>query len=122
MTEDTQPYEDLMAAIVIQAAGDFVDAYHAGLITNDNKLNMAAVRVAIYDNQKKRCPFPRGMDSTDIQTALSFFFTEGVLEKAIPPDWDIDANGLRNALVRSAKAGRKICSYYGYDKNKRDDY
>ena len=122
MIEDTQPYEDLMAAIVIQAAGDFVDAYHAGLITNDNKLNMAAVRVAIYDNQKRRCRFPKWMDCTDIQTALSFFFTEGVLEKVIPCDWNIDANGLRDALVRSAKSGRKICSYYGYDKNKRDDY
>ena len=111
---DDRPYENLLAAIVIQAAGDFVDAYQAGLITHDNEIDVQAMRQMIIDNQKRRCRFPKWMDCVDVQTAVVFLFGGNLLEQALPPSWKIDAEALREQVIKSAKSGRRLSSYFCY--------
>lgn len=114
MIDDRKPYEDLLAAIVIQAAGDYCDAYNAGLITEDDKLNIEKMRQMIYDKRKHRCRFPKWMDSVDIQTAVLFLFHSDYLEETIPARWNIDADSLRQAVRTAARQGRRISSYFVY--------
>lgn len=114
MLEDLSPHENLLAAIIIQAAGDFVDAYQVGLIDEDNTVNIDAMRRLILDNRAKRCRFPKWMDATDVQSAIVFLFKSDLLEQTIPARWRVDADAIRAAVVQAARDGRRISSYFVY--------
>ena len=107
-------YENLLAAIVIQAAGDFIDAYQVGLINEDNEINAETMKKMIYDNRKRRCRFPKWMDSTDVRTAIVFLFYGDLLEETLHPSWNISAAALRKQIVQCAKDGRRVSSYFCY--------
>ena len=68
-------YENLLAAIVIQAAGDFIDAYQVGLINEDNEIDVEAMKRMIHENRKirkslkKRCGHPKAEHGKDIKNA-----------------------------------------------------
>ena len=111
---DDRPYENLLAAIVIQAAGDFVDAYQVGLINDDNEIDVRTMQQMIYDNRKRRCRFPKWMDSTDVRTAVVFLFSGTWLEDTLPPRWDISADALRKQIVECARTGRRMSSFFCY--------
>lgn len=107
-------YENLLAAIVIQAAGDFIDAYQVGLINDDNEIDVEAMKRMIHENRKRRCRFPKWMDSTDVRTAIVFLFSGDLLEETLPPSWNISADALRRQIVQCAKDGRRVSSYFCY--------
>ncbi len=107
-------YENLLAAIVIQAAGDFIDAYQVGLINEDNEIDVEAMKKMIHENRKRRCRFTKCMDSTDVRTAIVFLFYGDLLEETLPPSWNISAYALRKQIVQCAKDGRRVSSYFCY--------
>jgi hypothetical protein len=38
----------------------------------------------IHENRKRRCRFPKWMDSTDVRTAIVFLFYGDLLEETLP--------------------------------------
>lgn len=114
MIDDQKPYEDLLAAIVIQAAGDFIDAYQVGLINDRNEINVKVMKRMIHENRKRRCRFPKWMDSTDVRTAVVFLFSGTLLEDTLPPRWNISADALRRQIIECARSGRRVSSYFCY--------
>lgn len=114
MLEDLSPHENLLAAIIIQAAGDFVDAYQAGLIDDDCNVNIEAVKRMIFNHRKRRCRFPKWMDSTDIKSVVVFLFERDYLECVIPQRWKIEADAIRRSVIKAARDGRRISSFFVY--------
>lgn len=112
--DDLSPHENLLAAVIIQAAGDFVDAYQAGLIGRDMTVSVDAMREMINANRARRCRFPKWMDATDVQSAVIFLFDGDYLEQMIPARWHVDADAIRVAVITSARNGRRISSYFSY--------
>ncbi len=115
LREELRPYDQLLAAIIVQAAGDFCDAYTAGLIAEDNTVNTPALQEMIVVNRFKRCTFPKWMQSIDITTSVTFLFEGDTLENILPEDWNIGADALRDFILQKAKAGERISSYFVYE-------
>lgn len=109
-------YDYVLTAIIVQAAGDFVDAYMSGLINDDCTVNIDAMREMIAKHSKKRNRFPRWMEAPDIQSAVTFLFEDNFLESIIPADWRIDAATLRKHIIAHAKSGRRIDNFFNYEK------
>ena len=114
MLDDLSPSENLLAAVIIQAAGDYVDAYAAGLINDNNQVDIPAVQRMIINHRKRRCRFPKWMDSTDIKSAVVFLFASDYLESLIPTRWSVDADAIRQSVINAAREGRRISSYFVY--------
>lgn len=109
-------YDYVLTAVIVQAAGDFVDAYMSGLINEDCTPNLEAIRAMIEKNRTKRNRFPRWMEASDIQSAATFLFDGQLLESVIPADWSIDAPTIRKYVLAHAKDGRRIDNFFNYEK------
>ena len=115
--EDSTYVEKLLVAIIVQAASDFTDAYRVGLIDpSDYSADISAIkhRVEAKRKEKSRHLFPRWMCTNDIVTSVYFIFEPGILEGIIPSKWAVDAEKIREVIVKAAKSGRTISNHFCY--------
>lgn len=111
----TSDVEKLLVAIIVQAASDFVDSYLVGLIDEEtNRPNIPAIHRRILVNRRERHTFPRWMSSNDVLSSSYFLFCPGILEGIIPSSWDVDADTIREGIIKTAKRGERMHHNFCY--------
>ena len=115
LQHELRPYDQLLAATIVQAASDFCEAYIAGLIDADNTVDTEALQRLAKANRHKRWRFPTWMHAHDISTAARLLFAGDTLDELLPGDWNIGADAIRHAVLRKAQAGERVSNYFVYE-------
>lgn len=106
-----------MAAIIAQAAVDYVECRCQGLIGSDNKVNKARVMKLSENLDRLRNPMPKWMDITDVYSCLSFLFEDNTLEDYIPSCWLTTSDAIRVAVKAAGDEGRPINHFFSIDRD-----
>lgn len=109
MDIDDTAFSELVSAIIVQAAMDFAEAYKLGLIEEGScSVKSEAIVERLQGCYAERCPFPKWLEPSDIYSASWFLFKSEALDEIIPAGWPISPDAVRRAIVKAAKAGKRI--------------
>ena len=103
-TADERALNDLVSAIIVQAARDYIDARRAGLITRGGKVNEPALRRMMQCKYPSRAPLPKWMEPPDVFSCVWFLYSEAMLD-IMPHKWSVNADAIRTAVATAAELG-----------------
>ena len=106
--EDTTAFYELVGAIIVQAAIDFVDAYKSGIIYGHHTIDSDRMQRIIQKHYPSRCPLPKWMEPSDVYSCVSFFFLSAALEDIIPTGWEVSPDAVRSAVIEAAQSGAEM--------------
>ena len=100
-TADERALNDLVSAIIAQAARDYIDARRAGLITRGGEVDEPALRRMMQRNYPSRAPLPKWMEPPDIFSCVWFLYSEAMLD-IMPHKWNVNPDAIRTAVAIAA--------------------
>ena len=111
---DDKAFCDLVSAIVVQAAIDWVEAHKCGLINTDNTVNSLALEDFLRNAYPSRCPLPKWMEPHDIYSAAAFLFSSP-LDEIIPEGWQVSPDSVRRAVIAAANSQKAMNHFFNFD-------
>jgi hypothetical protein len=111
----------MVAAIIAQAAVDYVECRVQGLIDSNNVINKQKVMKLSENLDKLRNPMPKWMDITDVYSCVSFLFKDSTLEDYLPSCWETSSEAIRRAVKKAGDEGRQINHFFSIDRDGRDE-
>jgi len=111
---DEKAFCDLLSAVVVQAAIDWVEAHKCGLIKNDNTVDSFALENFLRGAYPSRCPLPKWMEPHDVYSAATFLFSTS-LEEVIPEHWQVSPDAVRRAVISAANSQKAMNHFFNFD-------
>lgn len=103
ITGGERALNDLISAIIVQAAMDYVDARRAGLITKGGDVDEPALRRMMFCNYSSRAPLPKWMEPSDVFSCVWFLYSEAMLD-LMPHKWSVNPDAIRTAVAAAAES------------------
>ena len=111
---DDKAFCDLVSAIIVQAAIDWVESYKCGLINNDNTVNSFALEEFLRCSYPSRCPLPKWMEPRDVYSSATFLFSV-TLDEIIPENWQVSPDAVRRAVISAASSQKVMNHFFNFD-------
>ena len=105
--DETAIYE-LVSAVIVQAAIDFVDAHKSGIIYGHHTVDPDRMQRIVQKNHPSRCSLPKWMEPSDVYSCVSFLFLSTTLEDIIPTAWEVSPDAVRSAIIEAAQTGAEM--------------
>jgi len=102
-TVDERALNDLLSAIIVQAAMDYVDARQAGLITKGGGADEGAIRRLMLKRSRMSQTLPKWMEPRDVFTCAWFIHSEA-MQDIMPHNWSVNPDAIRTAVVTASKS------------------
>ena len=100
---DERALNDLVSAIIVQAAMDYVDARRAGLITKRRRVDESALKRTMLYNRSRS--LPKWMEPSDVFSCVWFLFNSEAMPDIMPHNWRVNPNAIRSAVAVAAESG-----------------
>ena len=109
---ETRALNDLVSAIIVQAAIDYVDSCRGGFVSDHNQVDNEAIRQLLRDSYPARTPLPKWMEPPDIFSCVWFLFGSSCLEDIIPCSWLVSPDAIRLAAKRAVSSTESLNHFF----------
>jgi len=114
---ETKALNDLVSAIIVQAAIDYVDAHRKGLVKAGRVVDEDALRQLLQRSYPCRTPLPKWMEPPDVYSCVWFLFGSNCLEDFAPTAWTISPSAIRAAVDKAVVEGGKLNHFFYNDES-----
>ena len=102
-TADERALNDLVSAIIVQAAMDYVDARKAGLITSEGGVDEIAIRRLMLRRAHMSQTLPKWLKPRDV-LSCAWFIHSHAMQDIMPHNWSVNPDAIRAAVVTASES------------------